>query len=140
MSMAEELNPEGAEGMSFEGGVSQNQDRQSVESQEVRAERAPEKGAEAAREKYAEILSKVTSHVPTATSDDDLGIDAKSIYNETDEEARVTKLLSLAETKGVIYAVRVAQHLNDFYVLDRMHDELAGRFYDALKERGLIAE
>ena len=96
-----------------------------------------------ASEKISEILSKVpttaspTSVVPNVA---EVELDAKSVYNETDEESRVTKLLSLVETKGVEYAVKVAIHLNDYYVLDRMHDALASRFYEALVAKGVIRD
>jgi hypothetical protein len=50
------------------------------------------------------------------------------------------KLLSLVETKGPEYAVRVAIKLNDYYVLDRMHDEMSERFYDGLVAKGLISQ
>jgi hypothetical protein len=110
-------------------------------------ERPMEGGMEASKEraseKFSEILSKIPKTVvPTQTVSDDgqVELDAKSVYNETDEETRVTMLLSLVETKGPVYAVKVAQHLNDYYVLDRMHDELAGRFYEALKSKGVIGD
>lgn len=105
------------------------------------SERSVESSRERASEKFSEILSKVPtaqSPVSSATDDGQIELDAKSVYNETDEEARVTMLLSLVETKGPVYAVKVAQHLNDYYVLDRMHDELAGRFYEALVSKGVI--
>ncbi|MEI6650316.1 MAG: hypothetical protein WCL23_02655 [Candidatus Moraniibacteriota bacterium] len=117
-----------------------------VPSQEYRGtplapESAPEQSRERAGERYSEILSKVTPQQPVQTVTDDdhgVGLDAQSVYSETDVEARVTKLLSLVETKGPEYAVRVAIKLNDFYVLDRMHDEMAVRFYDALVAKGVI--
>jgi ATP-dependent 26S proteasome regulatory subunit len=102
-----------------------------------------EASKERASEKFSEILSKVpttaspTSVVPNVA---EVELDAKSVYNETDEESRVTKLLSLVETKGVEYAVKVAIHLNDYYVLDRMHDALASRFYEALVAKGVIRD
>jgi hypothetical protein len=105
-------------------------------------ERAPEQVAETANEKYSEILSKASPQDPSATTPapSQVEIDAKAVYDETDAEARVTKLVALAETRGIEHSVRVAQKLNDFYVLDRMHDELSEKFYDALKEKGLIKE
>jgi hypothetical protein len=105
-------------------------------------ENTPERVAEVANERYQEILSKTSASqnpvTPAAASQ--VEVDAKAVYDETDAESRVTKLVSLAETKGIEHAVRVAQKLDDFYVLDRMHDELSGKFYDALKAKGMIAE
>lgn len=89
--------------------------------------------------KYKEILSKVPSgSAPSIHSDEDVSLDAKSIGATLDEESKIQKLIDLAQTKGVVHAVKVAQHLNDFYALDRMHDELADKFYDALVAKGMI--
>ncbi|NTV55396.1 MAG: hypothetical protein HGA16_02760 [Candidatus Moranbacteria bacterium] len=107
------------------------------------AEHVIETSKERASEKFTEILSKIpktASSTPTVSDDGQVELDAKTVYNETDEETRVTMLLSLVETKGPVYAVKVAQHLNDYYVLDRMHDELAGRFYEALKAKGVLGD
>lgn len=96
---------------------------------------------EKAGERYSEILSKVTpTHTQSTTDDDDtaLVLDAKHIGALTDEESKVQKLLDLAGSKGVVYAVKVARSLKDYYALDRMHDELAGKLYQGLLERGLI--
>ncbi len=102
-------------------------------------EKSPETAKESAKEKYNAILSQVKPALSGGTvSSEGAANDAKNVYAETDAGARVTQLLSLAETKGVEHAVKVAVHLNDFYVLDRMHDELAEKFYDALKARGLL--
>lgn len=105
-------------------------------------EHAPETAAESAKEKYAEMMAQVQPAAPAApmTADEAVAIDAKAVYDETDAEARVIKLMSLAETKGAVHAVRVAERLNDFYVLDRMHDELAEKFYDALKAKGMLKD
>jgi len=108
-------------------------------------ERPVEASVEASRERAGEKFSEILSKVPASTTPvvpivAEVELDAKSVYDETDEETRVTKLLSLVETKGVEYAVKVAQHLNDYYVLDRMHDELASRFYEALVAKGVIRD
>lgn len=97
-----------------------------------------ETGHERAEAKYKQILSKVVSPKPASASDDDAVIDAKSLGDMTDEEGKVQRLVDLAQTKGVEHAVKVARSLGDYYVLDRMHDELAGKFYDGLVEKGLI--
>jgi hypothetical protein len=109
----------------------------------VTPERAVERGSETAHEKYRDILSKVSPKKKTASDDDDdtdVDVDAQSVYSEVDAESRVSKLLSLAESKSPEYAVRVAIKLNDLYVLDRMHDEMAEQFYNALVKKGVIKE
>lgn len=103
---------------------------------------APETVPEKAPEAYRELLSKVTPTKQATPADDDhedtVILDAKHIGAMTDEESKVQKLLDLAGTKGVVHAVKVARSLKDYYALDRMHDELAGKFYDGLLEKGLI--
>ncbi len=103
---------------------------------------APETAPEKAPEAYRELLSKVTPTKQATPADDDheatVILDAKHIGAMTDEESKVQKLLDLAGTKGVIHAVKVARSLKDFYALDRMHDELAGKFYEGLLEKGMI--
>lgn len=109
---------------------------------ELPTEQTVENAPEQANEKIAEILPKTAAPAQSATAvfDAQVELDAKSVYNETDEEARITKLLSLVETKGPEYAVRVARHLDDNYVLDRIHDELTGRFYETLKAKGVVRD
>ena len=97
-----------------------------------------ETGHERAEAKYKKILSKVVAPKSASASDDDAAADVRSLSDMDDEEGKVKKLIDLAQTKSVEHAVRVARSLGDYYVLDRMHDELAGRFYDGLVEKGLI--
>lgn len=98
-----------------------------------------ESGHERAAAKYEKILSKVKAPQSSASSDD-ATVDAKSLMNMDDEEGKIQKLIDLAQVKGVEHAVKVARSLGDYYVLDRMHDELAGKFYDGLVEQGLITK
>ena len=100
-----------------------------------------ETAREKVSEQYHEILSKVSPVQNTRSDDDangDVVLDAKHIGALTDEESKVEKLLALAGTKGVVHAVKVARSLKDYYALDRMHDELAGKLYQGLLEKGLI--
>ena len=102
----------------------------------------PDMAAEKSEGTYHEILSKVASNAQSSTPQDDasIALDTKSISETTDEESKVQKLLNLATTKGVGHAVKVAQSLRDFYALDRMHDELAGKLYEGLLKLGLITK
>jgi hypothetical protein len=102
-------------------------------------EAGAEKKSEKLEGKYNEILSKVLpSGVAPAHSDENVASDAQSISAITDEESKIQKLLDLAETKGVVYAVKVARKLNDYYALDMMRDTLADKLYAGLLSRGLI--
>ncbi|MFZ2299871.1 MAG: hypothetical protein WAW00_01900 [Candidatus Moraniibacteriota bacterium] len=89
--------------------------------------------------KYDEILAQVVSPSAADTySDDAVASDVTNIDATLDEESKIRQLLDLAGTKGVAYAVKVARSLNDYYALDRMHDELADKLYAGLLARGLI--
>lgn len=107
----------------------------------------PEQGGETKAEgtheriegKYNEILSKVTPQTTAASqSSHDHLLDAKNISATVDEESKIQKLVDLAEAKGVVYAVKVARSLGDYYALDRMHDELVDKLYEGLLAKGLI--
>ncbi len=140
--MSEELNVAGGEKMPEETMPGTGAERSKETGPSDGIEHAPETAAESAKEKYAEMMAQVRPAMPAAPTpaDEAVAVDAKAVYDETDAEARVTKLMSLAETKGAAHAVRVAERLNDFYVLDRMHDELAEKFYDALKAKGMLKD
>lgn len=89
---------------------------------------------------YAKILSKVKTN-PAPTDHAEVKSDADLASEADDVEGRVTRLVDLAMQKGVVHAVKVAQHLDDFYVLDEFHDKLvADELHDALLEKGLIKE
>ncbi|MEI6588208.1 MAG: hypothetical protein WCO05_04655 [Candidatus Moraniibacteriota bacterium] len=88
---------------------------------------------------YAKILAKVKSPVTAAQSD--VSADAKMAGEGTDYENKIIKLVELAETKGIVHAVKVAQHLEDNYLLDELHDRLlATDLHDALVKKGMITE
>lgn len=108
---------------------------------------APERehGAEGAMEKdgaYGSLLQKVTA----AQNDDDsathahtVAADAKAGAAHPDVESQVRHLIDLAQVKGAVHAVRVAQRMSDLYVLDAMHDRmLAEQLHAALEAKGMI--
>ncbi len=98
-----------------------------------------DKKSEKLEGKYQEILSKVSpSSAATAHSNADVALDVKSIGATADEESKIQKLLDLAQSKGVVYAVKVARDLKDYYALDMMHDALVDKLYEGLLSRGLI--
>lgn len=104
--------------------------------------KAPETVSERVEGKYHELLSRVTPATPSPVNSDDdehsAVLDAKHIGALTDEASKVQKLLDLAQTKGVVHAVKVARSLRNYYVLDTMHDELSGKLYQGMLEKGLI--
>lgn len=101
-------------------------------------EQVTEQGGESANEKYAAILSKAD---PSSAADPiiaDVRPDAEKLGQVIDATSQVNQLVELAQVKGVAHAVEVARKMNDLYVLDTMHDELADKLYEALKAKGLI--
>lgn len=107
-------------------------------------EKIPEKkeGTAEREAAYSKILSKISNVTPLPeTSDDDVKADAQGLSQTKEVEARVDNLVALAETKGIPYAVKVARHYEDNYLLDELHDRmLASDLHDALVKKGLIKE
>jgi hypothetical protein len=104
----------------------------------------PEQKAEAkenTKEKeqfYSQILSKAVAQ--TMPQDDNtVNDDAEVLSKEKDVEGKIQGLVSIAENKGVVHAVKVARHLEDNYVLDELHDRLLSEeLHNALLQKGLI--
>lgn len=87
---------------------------------------------------YSKILSKVKAQAQPSDATSVSG-DAQLVNAEMDSEAKIKNLVNLAMQKGVIHAVKVAQHLEDNYTLDEFHDRmLADELHDELIKRGLI--
>lgn len=88
---------------------------------------------------YNKILAKMKTASSAVHSD--VLTDAKAASEETDYESKIVKLVEIAETKGVAHAVKVAQHLEDNYTLDELHDRLlAEDLHNALVKKGMIRE
>lgn len=106
-----------------------------LETREAKSEQKEGRG----EDRYREILAKTSSgsSAPASATEDVLS-DVESISAALDEEGKIQKILDLAETKGVVYAVKVARTLDDYYALDQVHDALADRLYEGLLTRGLI--
>ncbi|NTU67048.1 MAG: hypothetical protein HGB08_03960 [Candidatus Moranbacteria bacterium] len=106
---------------------------------ETNAER--KEGAAEKEAAYSKILSKVPSDAPQASSTSNVSSDAKEMSEMKDYESRLEKLVSIAESKGVVHAVKVARHMEDNYLLDELHDRLlSADLHDALVRKGLITE
>lgn len=120
-------------------GMKSGQSEASVETP-AEAEKASEQQSETATEKeqvYQKILA-VTKASPVPSDNQSVADDAQAVSLQTDADSQVQQLVDLVMIKGVAHAVKVTQKLNDFYVLDRLHDELVNRFYEALVEKGLV--
>lgn len=108
------------------GGTSlETKDSSALEMNPLEQESGVEQVTEQKSEKVGELLKKIDTHTATlrAATQDEVADDAKHL-STIDEEERVTKLLALADTKGVVHAVSVARKLEDFYALDMFRDTL----------------
>jgi hypothetical protein len=90
---------------------------------------------------YNKILAKVRQSSQMIVDQGAVSSDAAAVYQKTDAESQIQHLVDLAMAKGVIHSVKVAQHLEDNYVLDMFHDKLLSEeLHDALLKKGLIKE
>ncbi len=74
---------------------------------------------------YDEILNKAKEKKRGKIIHSEIEGDAKQVMDSESVEKQVDKLVKLAQTKGVVHAVKVAQHMNNYFILDRVHDEMA---------------
>ncbi len=91
---------------------------------------------------YDKILRSVKKQVEEDTSPQEIKKDAEEIADEKSAEDQVKMLVKLAQHRGVVHAVKVAQHMENYYILDRLHDEmsLGERMYQSLEKENLIKE
>lgn len=90
---------------------------------------------------YNNILSKIQTQTQSVTDPNNIASDAREVAKKTDADSQVQHLVDVAMQKGVIHAVKVAQHLEDNYVLDTLHDRLlADELHDALLQKGLLKD
>lgn len=101
-----------------------------------------EKSASEKDASYQKILSKVSSNKNSdLDNDDEIEKDSKGFLQRTDAESQISHLVDVAGQKGVVYAVKLAKHLEDNYILDMFHDKLMSEeLHDALLKRGLLKE
>lgn len=90
---------------------------------------------------YQNILSKVQTQAPAVSPAGNVADDAKVASEKMDAESQLKHLVEIATEKGVVHAVKVAQHLESNYILDSFHDKLLSEeLHKALLEKGLIRE
>lgn len=109
---------------------------------QVESEVKPEAKSEVVETNFSDILSSASASGATTIPVDPVAVsvDAATVGQTMDVESRISQLMELATVKGVAHAVSVARKLNDFYILDKMHDDLADKFYQALHDKGLLDE
>lgn len=91
---------------------------------------------------YNRILAKVQKSDDSQDLDqNEIKGDAEKTFEKQDAESQIQHLVDIALNKGIIHAVKVAQHMEDNYVLDMFHDRMLGdELHEALAKRGLIQE
>lgn len=90
---------------------------------------------------YGKILSKVQSPTTDEVDQKVVASDAQVGFEKMDAESQVQHLVDIAGQKGVVHAVKVAQHMQDNYILDTFHDRmLSDELHDALVAKGIIKE
>lgn len=90
---------------------------------------------------YGKILSKVQSQQNDEIDYSAVASDAQTGAVKIDAETQVQHLVDIASQKGVVHAVKVAQHMQDNYILDTFHDRmLSEELHDALVKKGMIKE
>jgi ABC-type phosphate transport system auxiliary subunit len=112
----------------------ENPHEKTTSEEQLRSEQVFEK-TEKRGEKMDELLARIDTHTSNlqASSPNQVKDDAASL-SEEDEEMRISKLLSLADTKGVVHAVNVARTLEDFYALDMFRDTLIEQFHKKIDQ------
>ena len=89
---------------------------------------------------YSQILSKVAQKATDDDGDENIKSDAKIVSEKMDAESQIQHLVDLASTKGAVYAVKVARHMDDNYVLDMLHDKMISEeLHKVLVEKNLLA-
>jgi hypothetical protein len=122
--------------------ISPLENQRNSQEKKVAPEFQSEKAAESKSENESLYQRLLVSIPQTSAPTDDEAIekDANAVSLQIDADSKVVQLVELAVTKGVVHAIKVARKLDDFYVLDKMHNDLANKFHASLKERGLIKE
>lgn len=90
---------------------------------------------------YGKILSKVQTVATDEIDQNAVATDAQLGSQKMDAESQIQHLIDIAGQKGVVHAVKVAQHMQDNYILDTFHDKMLGdELHDALVAKGMIKE
>lgn len=102
-------------------------------------EKAQEINAVEKDNKYEKILAKVQAPIEESPDHASVAGDAEAVAKKTDAESQIQHLVDIAQQKGVVHAVKVAQHMENNYILDNFHDRLmSDDLHDALIAKGMI--
>jgi len=120
----------------------------------AQSEQELERGKKTVPEKAKEIREmlkgKKEQSGGSASGDDDQAKDdskkeieqhAKDIAQIEDADEQTEKLVELAQMKDPLFAIKTARHLDNNYVVDRVHDELMeDKVHKVLVEKGFLKE
>ena len=122
-------------------GMAGNSPEQNVPFATVEKEATREISAAESDDSYGKILSKVQAVSTEDIDQNAVALDAAVGAQKMDAESQVQHLVDLASQKGVVHAVKVAQHMRDNYILDTFHDKMLGEeLHSALVAKGMIKE
>lgn len=111
--------------------------------------------SEAAIEQAQEKLSETPNPVKVVKKDDKkkeekeaeekqkehVKFHAKDVASLQDPEDQILKIVELASKKDPYFAIKVAKHIDNNYILDKVHDRLTeDQVRDALIKKGLLEE
>lgn len=118
-------------------------DTQVVRGTSIERQSASEIGQESIGEhedRNSEVYEKILKSIPENTQHDTaIHTDSQMLSVEMDADSRVTQLVDLAESKGVVHAVKVAKNLHNNYQLDMLHAKLSAEdVRDALVKKGFL--
>ncbi|MBX4200871.1 hypothetical protein KW786_01960 [Candidatus Parcubacteria bacterium] len=115
------------------GGVEEKASKESADFVvEEREQAAAETQAPVEREVEKQDNSKLREEIENMDVDDSLKSQVQSDAANIallEEGKKIKNLLALAKSKGVVYAVKIAQNMNDPYLLDKFHDLLIEKGY-----------
>lgn len=113
--------------------------------EEVREMKEKENALEKEKPYLEKIKEKISQGSASDDKDDkadgkdDVKKQAQEIYALQDADQQVEKLLQLAMQEDPFQAIKVAEHLDENYVLDKLHDGLLKeKIQKILKEKGIL--
>jgi hypothetical protein len=122
------------------GGVDSSRE-ESAPFAEIEKEIPQEISAAEKDDSYGKILAQVQTQSTDEIDQTIVAADAQEGAAKIDAESQVQHLVDIASQKGVVHAVKVAQHMQDNYVLDTFHDKMLGEeLHSALLAKGMIKE
>jgi len=92
------------------------------------------------KEILKEILKEeINESLPLKKEEGEEAIEKKEgLTKENIYEEKINELVDLALEKGITQALKKARQMKNPYLIDKLHDKLAEKYYQVLKDRKLI--